>query len=187
MTSRTTEAVTSRAQLGRRRRKHSLLTPAETAHYEAIVRRYTERLVQMLDVIFLDRELAADAAQDAFVQLYLHFGEVGGSPEPEAWIYRVAVNRGKDYKRQLMRRARLLRRLAGAPPPSYASGGTVDDDFTRILRRLPLKQRTAAALFYQADLSISEIGRIMDISEGAVNSHLSRARQTLKGMLEARR
>ena len=179
--------MTLRAQIGRRRRERSLLTPAETAQYEAIVRRYAERLIQMLDVIFLDRELAADAAQDAFVQLYLHFGEVGGSPEPEAWIYRVAVNRGKDYKRQLMRKARLLRRLAGASSPSHADARTVDDDFTHVLRRLPLKQRTAAALFYQADLSISEIARIMDISEGAVNSHLSRARQTLKGTLEARR
>lgn len=141
----------------------------------------------MLDVIFLDRELAADAAQEAFVQLYLHFHEVGESPNPEAWIYRVAVNRGKDYKRQLIRKARLLRRLAGAPRTPCESVAFVDDDFMRILKRLPLKQRTAAALFYQADLSISQIARIMDISEGAVNSHLNRARQTLKTMLEVRR
>lgn len=179
--------MTITPKVGRRRRARPLLNPAETAQYEAIVRRYTEQLVQMLDVIFLDRELAADAAQDAFFQLYLHFHEVGESPSPEAWIYRVAVNRGKDYKRQLIRKARLLSRLASAPRPTYGSEGLVDDDFTRILRRLPLKQRTAAALFYQADLSISGIARVMDISEGAVNSHLNRARQTLKTMLEAKR
>lgn len=63
----------------------------------------------------------------------------------------------------------------------------VDDDFMRILKQLPLKQRTAAALFYQADLFISQIARIMDVSEEAVNSHLNRARQTLKTLLEVRR
>ncbi|MGI5940315.1 MAG: RNA polymerase sigma factor [Thermoleophilia bacterium] len=172
---------------GVKRRPRSLLSASETAQYETIVRRYSERLVQMLGVIFLDRELAADAAQEAFVQLYLHFQEVGESPNPEAWIYRVAVNRGKDYKRQLIRKARLLARLTSAPQASCGGTALMDDDFMRILKQLPLKQRTAAALFYQADLSISQIARIMDISEGAVNSHLNRARQTLKTLLEVRR
>lgn len=140
----------------------------------------------MLDAVFLDRELAADAAQDAFVQLYLHFDEVGGSVEPEAWIYRVAVNRARDYRRQIMRKARLLGRLAGTSSPAYGQGAAADDGFVSVLRRLPLKQRTAAALFYQGDLSISEIAQVMGISEGAVNSHLNRARQTLKSILEAK-
>jgi RNA polymerase sigma-70 factor (ECF subfamily) len=165
----------------------SLLTSAQTAHYERIVTRYAARLIQMLDLIFLDRELAADAAQDAFVQLYLHFDEVGKAAQPEAWIYRVAVNRGKDYKRQLMRRLRLLTRLAETAPPAYGSGTFLDDGFTRALRGLPLRQRTASALFYGADFSIAQIAQVMGISEGAVNSHLNRARQTLKTMLEAER
>jgi len=56
-----------------------------------------------------------------------------------------------------------------------------------MLRQLPTRQRVAAALFYQADMSIHEISQIMGISEGAVNSHLNRARRTLKEVLEARR
>jgi RNA polymerase sigma factor (sigma-70 family) len=164
----------------------------QTARYEAIVQRQSKRLIQMLDMVFLDRELAADAAQDAFVQLYLHWDEVGSSAEPEAWVYRVAVNRCKDYRRRLARGARLVRRLAAASPPplgAEAAGPEWDpgQEFIAVLRSLPTRQRTAAALFYQADMSIAEIARAMEISEGAVNSHLNRARRTLKQMLEARR
>ena len=60
------------------------------------------------------------------------------------------------------------------------------DDFFAVLRDLPIRQRTAVALFYQGDMSIVEISHLMGISEGAVNSHLNRARRSLKETLEAR-
>ncbi|MBN1320262.1 MAG: sigma-70 family RNA polymerase sigma factor [Thermoleophilia bacterium] len=176
------------SELERPAERRTGLDSVEAARYEAVVRRSSERLIQMLDVVFLDRELAADAAQDAYVQLYLHWSEVGGSAEPEAWLYRVAVNRCKDYRRRLARGAKLLRRLVAEAPAGNTTGGWEPaDDFRVMLRGLPTRQRVAAALFYQADMSIYEISRTMGISEGAVNSHLNRARRTLKEALEARR
>jgi RNA polymerase sigma factor (sigma-70 family) len=165
-----------------------LFDPAQEARFEAVVRRNFGRVVQMLDYVFLDRELAADAAQEACVQLYLHWDELGRSAEPEAWLYRVALNRSKDYRRQISRRARLVSRLAETAPSGSSDGlCEPDDEFWGILARLPLRQRAAAALFYHADMSIVEISHVMGISEGAVNSHLNRARRALKQMLEARR
>jgi RNA polymerase sigma-70 factor, ECF subfamily len=163
------------------------LNSREEARFEAVVRGSSVRLVQMLEVIVLDRQLAADAAQDAYVQLYLHWDKVGLTGQPEAWLYRVAVNRCKDYRRRLVRSTRLFRRLvAVAPPMATEEGRESADDFFAVLRDLPIRQRTAAALFYQADMSIAEISHVMGISEGAVNSHLNRARRTLKETLEAR-
>lgn len=177
--------------MGPSARRRAVLDSVQTARYEAIVVGQSKRLIQMLDMVFLDRELAADAAQDAFVQLYLHWDQVGGSTEPEAWVYRVAVNRCKDYRRRLTRGAQLLRRLTAASPASWSAEASGPDwqpaeDFVAVLQSLPTRQRTAAALFYEADMSIADISRTMGISEGAVNSHLNRARRTLKQMLEAR-
>lgn len=62
---------------------------------------------------------------------------------------------------------------------------TPDLDFASIFRPLPKRQRTAATLYYLNDLSVGEIARVMSISEGAVNSHLHRAREALKGLVEA--
>jgi len=167
--------------------KEAVFDSVQAARYEAIVRGSAQRLVQMLDVVFLDRELAADAAQDAYLQLYLHWDKVGGSAQPEAWLYRVAVNRCKDYRRQLARGARLLHRLAASSSPrSVDNLWEPADGFIAVLRKLPARQRIATALFYQADMSILEVSRTMGISEGAVNSHLNRARRTLKQTLEAR-
>jgi RNA polymerase sigma-70 factor (ECF subfamily) len=142
----------------------------------------------MLDLIFLDRELAADAAQDAFVQLYLHWGEVRNVAEPEAWVYRVAINRCNDYRRRMARAGRLFHRLAATSPPEECGHGwEPDNDLVAVLRKLPTRQRAAVALYYQLDMSVAEVARTMGISEGAVSSHLDRARRALKELLEVQR
>jgi RNA polymerase sigma-70 factor (ECF subfamily) len=145
-----------------------------------------ERLVRSLAVIFLDRELAADAAQEAFVQLYLHWDEVTRAGDPEPWLYRVAVNRCKDYRRAAARAGRLFRRLvevSGREP--VASQWAPRAEFMSVLSHLPTRQRVAAALYYDADFSVAEIAAVMGVSPGSVSSHLHRARQALKGILEA--
>lgn len=151
--------------------------------FDAIVRAHTARLVKSLTLITLDRGLAEDAAQEAFLQLHLHWRD----PEvkdPVAWLYRVGINRCKDYRRAMGRTARLGQRLAGNfeqfTPPAW----NPDPDLISILRPLPKRQRTAAALSYLAGFSTSEIARTMDISEGAVGSHLHKAREALRKILE---
>ena len=49
---------------------------------------------------------------------------------------------------------------------------------------LPNVTAHGGRFYYLNDLSVGEIARIMNISEGAVNSHLHRAREALKGLVE---
>jgi len=163
-----------------------VLELAWPASYEAFVRDNYRHLIQSLTLIALDPDLAADAAQEAFLQLYLHWQEVQKHPDPVAWVYRVGTNRCKDHYRYLARTAKLFRQLVNA---SAAERDGVEwesrSEALAILGCLPRQQRTAAALFYEADLSVADIAAVMKISEGAVKSHLSRARETLRKTLEA--
>ena len=78
-----------------------------------------------------------------------------------------------------------MRRLAiSLPPESEFAEWENRTEALELLRPLPARQRTAAALFFSADLSVAEIAAVMSISEGAVKSHLSRARDTLRKALE---
>jgi RNA polymerase sigma-70 factor (ECF subfamily) len=147
------------------------------------------RLVQALTMISLDREAAADAAQEAFIQLFLHWDNIGEYRDPVAWVYRVGINRCKDYRRFMSRTARVVERLGAAQDRQTGEDEltewTPDPGFTSVFRSLPKRQRTAATLYYLNDLSVGDIARIMNISEGAVNSHLHRAREALKALVEA--
>jgi DNA-directed RNA polymerase specialized sigma24 family protein len=42
-------------------------------------------------------------------------------------------------------------------------------------------------LHYVADLSVAEVARAMDVSEGTVKQHLHRGRETMRHRLEAER
>ena len=153
--------------------------------YEEFVRRHFHPLEKSLTLITLDAGLAADAAQEACLRLYLRWDDVDSLDDPVAWLYRVGINRCRDYRRQLKRATRLFERLsvkAGDGRPG--DGWTPEAEFAGLVKRLPRQQRVAAVLFYQADLSTKEIARTMQISESAVKSHLQRAREALRPLVE---
>ncbi len=163
--------------------------------YEDFVRRHFHRLEQSLSLITLDAGRAADAAQEACLRLYLRWDEVDELDDPVAWLYRVGINRCRDYRRQLKRAARLFERLSTETGGNRMGGdrtgssGAGDEwipeaAFADLVGRLPKQQRVAAVLFYQADLSTKEIARTMQVSESAVKSHLQRARETLRPLVE---
>jgi RNA polymerase sigma factor (sigma-70 family) len=157
--------------------------------FESFMQSHCGRLVQALTMISLDSEAAADAAQEAFIQLYLRWDGVDRPRDPAAWLYRVGINRCKDYRRFVSRTARVVERLAPRADPEVGGddlvGWAPSLDFISTFRSLPKGQRTAATLYYLNDLSVGEIAGIMSLSEGTVNSHLHRARGALRKLMEA--
>jgi RNA polymerase sigma-70 factor, ECF subfamily len=152
---------------------------------EHIVREQSVPLIRTLTFVVLDRQLAADIAQETFLKLYVNWDKVATHPDLPAWIFRVALNRARDHRRSLARASRLVERMAG---DVAVSGGAArwepDIGLIDALRTLPKRQRIAAALFFVGDLPLAEVAQIMGISEGAVSSHLHRARAALRNLLE---
>lgn len=141
-------------------------------------------LVRSLAVASGDREAAADAVQEAFIQLCLHWKRVSKYDCPVAWVRRVAINRLSNHERSLRRRAAALLRVRNQRP-QMDPDPLVQTSLGRALANLPLRQRVATALYYLEDLPVAEVARSMGISEGSVNTHLHRARAALKLALEA--
>jgi RNA polymerase sigma-70 factor (ECF subfamily) len=161
-----------------------------SASFESFMHAHSRRLVQALTMISLDRETAADAAQEAFIELYLRWDRADRPRDPAAWLYRVGINRCKDHRRFLSRTTRVVERLGSWAGPDGEGGDEVvswapGPDFATALRSLPIGQRMAATLYYLNDLSVSDIAGIMGVSDGTVNSHLHRAREALKKLVEA--
>jgi len=151
---------------------------------ETLFRENYTGLVRSLAVACGDQEAAADAVQDAFIQLCLHWKRVSKYDNPVAWVRRVAINRLSNQRRSLHRRAAALLRLGtwtAVRPRTRLPGRS-----GRCPRAPPMRQRVAVALYYVEDLPVAEVARSMGISEGSVNTHLHRARVALKPVLEAR-
>jgi RNA polymerase sigma-70 factor (ECF subfamily) len=156
-----------------------------SADYEAFVINHSVPLVRTLSLITLDRGVAEDAAQEAFLQLLVHWPRVRGMEDPAGWVYRVGINRCKDYRRALRRASQLVDRIGRSAQESQETQWSSGAELIGILKPLPRRQRIAAALFFVAGHSTAEIANIMGISQGAVGSHLYKARATLRKTLEA--
>jgi len=160
---------------------------------EALFRAEHEKLVKALVLVADgDREAARDAVQEAYVQLCLNWKKVREYDDPSAWVRRVAINRLRNQQRSYRRGLRAVSRLAGERAATDSSPPPPTQDLRRervltALKALPERQRTAAALYYVADLSVAEVARSMGVREGSVKTHLSRARGTLKSLLEDER
>jgi RNA polymerase sigma-70 factor, ECF subfamily len=158
-------------------------TSTRYARPEDVFEHEYERLVKALTVIAGNREEAADAVQEAFVQLVLHWERLAAYEDPAGWVRRVALNQIRDHHRSLARQARLLLRIEEQYRVPQGASATDQGVWDQLLR-LPLKQRTALALHYVDKLTAREVADVMHVSEGTVRQHLHRARQALKRSFE---
>jgi DNA-directed RNA polymerase specialized sigma24 family protein len=138
------------------------------AHLEANY----QRLVAQLYAITLDPGEAHDVVQDAYSRAWRNWAVISRSPEPSAWIRRVAVRSTiRSWRRVLARfgigRARSIG--DGADPRTRA--------LLAALAKLPAGERRAVVLTHMAGASLSEIAAVEQVSIGSVQARLSRARQ----------
>lgn len=126
-----------------------------------------------------DRDAATDATQEAFARAFARWRRLSRKEWAGGWVTTTALN---VLRRRLRNAARWITPVNDRV--SYDMHGRVD--LLRALRSLPVRQREAAVLFYIADLPLHAVADTMRISEGAVKSHLARAREGLRGNLEER-
>lgn len=153
---------------------------------ELLFRAHYGRLVRALTLVAGDRELAADAVQEAFVKAHLRWWRLKHYEDPVGWVRRVAINRLRDGHRRHTREQRAIARLA-ARPSSDLDDGAVEDRsvagdarMAELLAELPKQQRMAVTLFYVAELTVAEVAAAMSINEGTVKFHLHRGRERLR-------
>ena len=154
------------------------------ADFDATFRAHYSPMVRALTAACGDREVAADAVQDAFTRAYARWRRISRYDDPAGWVRHVAVNRIRDHFRKAERGRRAVDRL-GSQTTHTVPGPEPAGDVTPLLGSLPTQQRTAMALFYVEQCSVREIAQAMAISEGAVKYHLHAGRSTLKGLVEA--
>ena len=150
---------------------------------DSLFRAHYGRLVRALTLACNDREIAADAVQEAFVKAHLHWRRIQNYDDPVGWIRRVAINRLRDDHRRNSRKGVALQRLAGQPQAESVEQNAFDSDVSAILEQLPRQQRIAMALFYVDELSVAEVASALNVSEGAVKSYLHQGRARLRSVV----
>ena len=162
--------------------------------YAELCRRHSKQILRTVLRITRDLADAEDSLQEALLKAYIHIGVFEGRSAFSSWMTRIAINSA------LM----LSRKKRSQPVYSFESGSDVDDfklpepmetsynpeesciqnalenKLDHAIRYLSPSLRAVMQIRYREDASVSEIAKILGISESAVKSRLLRARSKLR-------
>jgi RNA polymerase sigma factor (sigma-70 family) len=102
--------------------------------------------------------------------------------DPAMWVRRVCANLATSSLRRRGVEARAVIRLGARPRPAVALSED-DELFWAAVRCLPRRQAQVVALYYLYDLAVADVAVTLEMSEGSVKTHLSRARAALAQLL----
>jgi RNA polymerase sigma-70 factor (ECF subfamily) len=145
---------------------------------EAFGQIVAEHHADVLRVCYLvcgSRDLAEDAAQSTWTQVWRHLRTLRDPTRLRAWVLAIAGNEA----RQLMRRER-LRHLFRHQPAASPGIDPARVDLQSALSSLSADDRRLLALRHVAGLSSKEIGELLHISPTAVRMRLTRLHERLR-------
>lgn len=164
--------------------------------FDALVRRYQDRLVHSLEHALGSREDALDAAQQAFLSAWRKLSSFRQDAAFYSWLYRIAMNAAISRKRRNRLPTTSLDRHAAdsgnSPPDEHADTNPesrlISEENVELVRtalqELSEEFRQPLVLKEIDGLSYEEIATILNIPTGTVRSRIFRARKELTERLE---
>ncbi len=126
---------------------------------------------------------AEELTQDAFARAHVHWADLAGHANREAWVKRVAINLAQSWLRRRLVEVKVLARLGRERPVVEPMPESAEHVWAAV-RGLPANQAAAIALRYHDDRSIDDIASVLDCSAATVRVHLHRGRKALARQLD---
>jgi RNA polymerase sigma-70 factor, ECF subfamily len=164
----------------------------DTGAYEALMRRYNQRLYRAARAILRDDDEAEDVLQETYVRAFQHLRQFAGEAQFSTWLTRIAVN-------ECLSRLRRRKRIADLSPRADDEAPTMDSlkspnagpdeqllaaETRSVLESaidgLPKSYRTVFVLREVEGMSTAETAASLDLSEETVKIRLHRSRLMLR-------
>ena len=186
MSSETAKPLLLGTTVARRpRREAALVREAQRGSADALeelFRRHWRRAHRAAYLVVGDGAAAEDIAQEAFLSAIRALDRFDRRRPFGPWLHRITVNRAIDYARARALRAESA--LFDAADAVAPQGGDVSDELLRGLAGLSPEHRAVIVLRYLLEYTPGEIGELLDLPRGTVNSRLRRALDRLRPAIE---
>ena len=162
--------------------------------YAELCRRYSKQILRIVLRITRDVADAEDTLQEALLKAYIHIGGFEGRSAFSSWLTRIAINAAFMLSRK--KRSQPAYSFESDPdlddfklpepietsynPEESCIQNALEDKLAQAIRHLPTNLRVVMQVRYREDASITEIAKILGLSESAVKSRLVRARSRIR-------
>ncbi len=151
------------------------------------IKKHSDMLFNFVYRILRDREKALDLVQEIYFKVLSKYENINDKNRLKAYLFRTAYNMALNYKRDNAKHKNRLESdfdnmILNVPdtPDIILESTERRERINAAIEKLAEKQKEAVLHRFYNEMKISEIARIMKISEGTVKVHLVRGLQNLK-------
>ena len=181
MTERTTTAEQDRDLIRR-------VGAGDHVAFRGLVERYQGPLYAYVLRMVLRPPVAEELVQEAFVRAFRAAPRYRPTASVSTWLFHIASRLAMNEAARAYHRHEVAAEVPDLPaetrgPLEELERKELSQTLEAALARLPPQQRAAVVLARFEEMPYREIGKVLDVSEGAVDGLLQRARQTLARLL----
>jgi len=156
--------------------------------WAALFQRYRLPLYVYIFELVRDEQTSLDLVQETFINAFRHLGSLRDDDKFGSWLFRIAHQKSLQQWRRRDREAEFGEQLESPSsddaPVDLLIREEQEEEFMKLLEKLPVAQRSAIVLHYVEDFSLEEIARITETNVGTVKSRLHYAKRALRKLLE---
>lgn len=159
--------------------------------FALLMQRYLRTVLAVAQRLLQSSAEADEVAQETFLRFWQYAGQwdVYGKASVRTWLCKVVANLCLDRLRRKPSVA--LDDQLDLVDERMDSAATLEQQHRtalvrQVLAQLPERQRLAVVLCYFEEMSMAEAAHVMELTVGAVESLLVRARRKLRDLLERR-
>jgi RNA polymerase sigma factor (sigma-70 family) len=129
-----------------------------------------------------------DVFQEFLITVYQKFDSFKGESQLKTWLYRIAINKCKDYLRSPIHRLqfatnKIMDATYNKSPEQHVVLEESEKEIIEAVLSLPIKYREIFILRFYKSLSIKEISELIGVNESTVKTRLSRGKSKLEKLL----
>jgi len=155
--------------------------------FQVLVKRHKDKVRNIIYITMNNSALVDDIAQDVFIIVYRNLKFFRFESQFTTWLYRITVNKCKDYLRRINVR-KIFSPIEDGYEVSEYSIPVENKDISKIvmdaISKLPAKLRMPLILKDIEGFSYQEISETLNCEMGTVKSRIFRGREKLKEILQ---
>lgn len=160
--------------------------------FDELLNKYGEVIKRLIFTYVKNHSVTDDIAQEVFISIYKNMDRFKGESNIKTWIFRIAINKCKDYlKSPKYQVQKLLGTFNELGNQTNDEKNTVDilikrenrSELIEHVMRLPVKYREVIIHYYYFDFTIDEIAKLLSINSNTIKTRLSRAKKSLRERL----
>jgi RNA polymerase sigma-70 factor (ECF subfamily) len=170
----------------------------DRAAFEELVQLYKDKIYHLAYRMLGNKQEAEDAVQETFLRVYLNLAKYDETQKFSTWIFRIGTNLCIDRLRKKKPNYSLDAELPDGEGGDWHSMLPSEDpspedqivlsetqqQIRQAIEMMPDKYKSVVVLRYLQDLSLQEIGDVLDMPVTTVKTRVHRGREFLRKQLE---